>query len=278
MLAMASQPPGVSIVVPTYREASNLTALTRRVFAATQNAGLDAELIFVDDDSRDGSLEIVQELAREYPVRMIVRTGQRGLSSAVLAGCEAARHEILVVMDADLQHPPEKLPELVGPILAGTADFVIGSRYVETAAVAEVWPWYRRLNSYVATLLARPLVPVRDPMSGFFALHRRTLQQARGLNPIGYKIALEIMVKAARLPLPRGEDQGEDRVRRHARLRIVEVPIAFDQRRAGESKLTFRVELRYLAHLARLYWFKYAWVILALVIIATAAAAYFARR
>ncbi|HEY3242735.1 MAG TPA: polyprenol monophosphomannose synthase [Phycisphaerae bacterium] len=243
---MPAMPPRISVIVPTYREASNLAEVTRRVFAGTRSAagGLEAELIFVDDDSRDGSVEIVQELAREYAVRIMVREGERGLSSAVLAGFEAAQFDVLAVMDADLQHPPEKLPALVAPIVAGTADFVIGSRYVDAATVAQRWPWYRRLNSRIATLLAAPLVQVRDPMSGFFALHRRTLQRARDLNPVGYKIALELMVKAS------GPGSA-------GRLRCLEVPIVFAERHAGQSKLTFRVQMRYLAHLAQLYWFRY---------------------
>ncbi len=240
---MAAERTGVSVIVPTYREAANLVELTQRVFEALDAAGLCGELIFVDDDSRDGSEAIVSDLATTRPVRMHVRRGERGLSSAVIAGFGLARYDVLAVLDADLQHPPERLPDVVAPILADTADFVIGSRYVTGGVVAERWPWFRRLNSLMATWLARPLTHVRDPMSGFFGLHRRTWQQARDLNPIGYKIALELLVKS--------------------RCRcVIEIPISFNPRSAGESKLTFREQLRYLRHLVRLYWFRYSWYIL----------------
>ncbi|UCG16951.1 MAG: polyprenol monophosphomannose synthase [Phycisphaerales bacterium] len=229
--------PRVSIIVPTYREADNLRPLTRRVFEALREARLDAELIIVDDNSCDGSAEIVDELRAQYPVRIVVRTTERGLSSAVLRGFAEARHDILVVLDADLSHPPEMIPELVRCIDRGHADFVIGSRYVTGAHIEASWSFLRRLNSRVATLLARPLTPARDPMSGFFALSRATLSRAAPLDPIGYKIGLELMVKA--------------------RCRTcVEVPITFADRTAGASKLTFAQQVRYLRHLMRLYRFR----------------------
>lgn len=236
---MSQHSPHASIIVPTYREAPNLAPLTDRVFAATSAAGIEAELLCVDDNSRDGSEEIVARLARDHPIRMIVRHGERGLSTAVLRGFAEARFDILVVMDADLSHPPEAIPELVTCIAEDQADFVIGSRYAAGGAIAEEWSALRHLNSWVATLLARPLTSLRDPMSGFFALHRRTLDQAAELNPIGYKIALELLVKA-----------------RCQRVR--EVPIHFDQRQAGKSKLTVGQQLQYLQHVLRLYWFRIA--------------------
>ena len=237
MRRMPPNPPSISIIVPTYREAENLRPLTRRVFGALREAGLDAELIIVDDNSCDGSAEIVDELRGRYPVRIVVRTAERGLSSAVLRGFAEARHDILVVLDADLSHPPEVIPELVRCIHRGNADFVIGSRYVTGAHIEANWSFLRRLNSWAATLLARPLTPVRDPMSGFFALPRTTLNRAAPLDPIGYKIALELMVKA--------------------RCRTcVEVPITFADRTAGASKLTFAQQARYLRHLTRLYWYR----------------------
>jgi dolichol-phosphate mannosyltransferase len=228
--------PAVSVVVPTFREASNLRPLTERLFAATRAAGLEAELIFADDDSGDGSVELVGELAGQYPVRIIVRTGPRGLAPAVLEGFEHARGQVLVVMDADLQHPPEKVPELVECITTGRADFAMGSRFAG-GRVDQDWSLFRRLNSKVATLLARPLTRIRDPMSGFFALHRDTWRHAAKLDPVGYKIGLELLVKARC-------------------KRAVEVPITFATRHAGQSKLSFAEQLRYLRHLLRLYRFK----------------------
>ncbi len=236
---MLPESPDVSIVVPAYCEAPNLRRLTERVFAATRAANLEAELIIVDDNSADGSTEIVADLAAMFPVRIIVRTNERGLSSAVLRGFEEARGPFLVVMDADLSHPPEAIPDLVAPIREGRADFVLGSRYVSGGHIDQEWSLFRHLNSRIATWLARPLTSVRDPMSGFFCLARARLDGAASLNPVGYKIALELIVKTRS-------------------RRCLEVPISFADRAAGTSKLTAREQLRYLRHLARLYWFRIA--------------------
>ncbi|MFO0973398.1 MAG: polyprenol monophosphomannose synthase [Phycisphaerae bacterium] len=236
----AREPTHVSIVVPTFRESENLRLLCARIFAALDRAAIDGEVILVDDDSRDGTEAVAAELAQSRPVRLVVRTRERGLSSAVLRGFAEARHEWLLVMDADLSHPPEKIPDLLAPLLAGEADFVIGSRYVAGAAKRD-WSWLRWVNSAVATLLARPLTPVRDPMAGFFALHRDSWRRADALNPLGYKIGLELLVKA-----------------RCQRVR--EVPIEFADRLHGKSKLTVRQQLLYLLHLSRLYRHRYPWL------------------
>jgi len=227
-------PPAVSVVVPTYREADNIPMLVPRIHQALVGADLPAEIILVDDDSRDGTVEAVAALAaRQLPVRLEVRTAERGLSSAVLHGFRQARGEFLVCMDADLSHPPEKIAELIAPLHSGEADFTIGSRYVAGASTDASWGLFRWLNSKVATLLARPLVRVKDPMSGFFALRRDRFEAAAELSPIGYKIGLELLVKTG------------------AR-KTVEVPIHFADRVAGESKLNLSEQLKYLAHLQRL--------------------------
>jgi len=239
---MTSQPnaplPLVSVVVPTYREAGNLPILIERVFAAMDGASLSAEMVVVDDDSRDGADGIVAHAAQRHAVRLIVRQNERGLSSAVLRGFEQARGDLLVVMDADLSHPPERIPDLVRPVQDGTADFTIGSRYAAGGQTVN-WGLLRQLNSKVATWLARPLTRVADPMSGFFCLRRRTWQAvADRLNPLGYKIALELIVKADL-------------------RRVVEIPITFSDRLHGKSKLTVGQQLQYLRHLLRLY--RYRW-------------------
>jgi dolichol-phosphate mannosyltransferase len=228
----------VSIIVPTYREAANLDALTRRVFAALTRAGITGELIVVDDDSRDGTAEIVATLAREYPVRLLVRRNEKGLSSAVLAGFAQARYDRFVVMDADLQHPPEVIPEFVKRLEEGECDFVLGTRYVAGGRIAADWSWPRRLASRMATLLARPLAPISDPMSGFFALNREVWDGADRLNPVGYKIGLELYVKGRC-------------------CRPAEVPIDFALRTAGESKFGLRQQWQYARHLWRLYRYRY---------------------
>lgn len=228
----------LSIIVPTFREAANLPILIERCFAAARAAALDAEMVIVDDDSNDGTEALVAELSRNLPVRLVVRKGERGLSSAVLRGFEAAQGEILLVMDADLSHPPERIPDVVRPIREGAADFVIGSRYVKGGATEKDWGLLRWLNSRAATLLARPLTSAHDPMAGFFCLRRATWQRAERLNPVGYKIGLELLVKA--------------RCRR-----VVEVPITFSDRLHGKSKLTARQQIEYLRHLVRLYRFRF---------------------
>jgi dolichol-phosphate mannosyltransferase len=171
---------------------------------------------------------------------LIVREQPKnGLGGAVLDGISGARGEYLVVMDADLQHPPAKLPELLAPLEKGEADFVLGSRHVAGGSVGEKWGLFRKINSGIATLLARPFAGrVLDPMSGFFALKRQTFDRARRLTPLGYKIGLELMCKC--------------RVQN-----VREVPIHFAERTRGQSKLSLREQFRYLEHLSRLYDFCY---------------------
>lgn len=236
---MATMPdsPQLSIIVPTFREVDNIPLLTEQIFQATRDASIEAELILVDDDSGDGSVEAVEALRAQYPVRMIVRTDERGLSTAVLRGFEDAAADVFLVMDADLSHPPEKLVALYEQVRSGSADFVFGSRYTRGGRTTD-WPLLRKLNSWFATVLARPLTSATDPMAGFFCLHRRTWEQAAPLNPLGYKIGLELLIK--------GRCQ-----------RLAEVPIVFADRHAGKSKLTLKQQLLYLLHLKRLYFFKY---------------------
>jgi len=229
----------VSIVVPTYREAENLRLLVPRIVAALSATTTAYEILVVDDDSRDATPAVLAALAEQgCPVRLITRVGERGLSSAVLRGFAEARGRWLLCMDADLSHPPEALPELLAAVREPGVEFVIGSRYVPGGSTDETWGVFRWLNSQVATLLARPFTAARDPMAGFFALPRSVFERAAGLSPIGYKIGLELIVKC--------------------RCQVLrEVPIHFSDRKFGQSKLSFREQLRYLRHLVRLARFKY---------------------
>ncbi|MFQ5501222.1 MAG: polyprenol monophosphomannose synthase [Phycisphaerae bacterium] len=247
----------VSIIVPTYKEAENIPILTERLFAALGQADIPGELILVDDNSRDGTEEAVQKLTNLHPIRLITRTHERGLSSAVLRGFAEARHDLLLCMDADLSHPPESVPDVLRPVVENRSEFCIGSRYAPGGVTRDDWGLLRRINSLGATWLARPLTRVRDPMAGFFCLRRETLERgkAAGLNPIGYKIALEIIVKA----------------RCH---NVVEVPIEFTDRLHGHSKLTFHQQLLYLSHLIRLYRFR--WPIAAPLVVLTVAVVWIA--
>ncbi|MBL9121952.1 MAG: polyprenol monophosphomannose synthase [Phycisphaerae bacterium] len=187
-------------------------------------SGLDIDLLIMDDNSRDGSAEFVESLRLPW-VQLVTRTTDRGLSPSVVDGLRRARGDVLIVMDADLSHPPEKVPELVRAVATGDADFVIGSRYVAGATTDENRGLFRWLNSKVATLIARPLTTAKDPMAGFFALRRQTLDQAPYLNPVGYKIALEFRVKC------------------NCR-KVAEVPIHFADRQFGESKLSFKEQMK----------------------------------
>ena len=227
--------PPTSIIVPTFREVEALPFLIDRVAKVRAENPSIAELLIVDDDSRDGTEALIA--ARPEPwLKLIVRREDRGLSQAVLAGLYAATGEILVVMDADLSHPPESIAVMQKELRDG-ADFVVGSRYVSGGSTSDDWGVLRFINSWVATTMARPLTAITDPMSVFFALPRSVFERARDPSPLGYKIGLELLVRC-----------GCKNVR--------EVPIHFVNRVRGESKLTLKQQLLYVRHLMRLYRLK----------------------
>lgn len=230
--------PKLSVVVPTFREVRNLKALALGIDTVLRKQAIDYEIIFVDDDSQDGSEELGAQLAQQLPVRMVVRRNEKGLATAVLHGLDAARGEFVLVMDADLSHPAERIPEMVAKLESGAHDFVLGSRYVAGGSLDPSWTWFRHLNSKVATWLALPLTRVRDPMSGFFAFRRAAMPERRLLSPIGYKIGLELLVK--------GEFKNPG-----------EVAIHFADRVQGESKLSWKEQVHYLRHLRRLYQYRF---------------------
>jgi dolichol-phosphate mannosyltransferase len=228
----------LSIIVPTYCEAENIKPLVRRIRAALEPA-VDYEIVFVDDNSLDGTVERIAEACRGgAPARLVVRKNERGLSGAVLRGFREARGDLLLCMDADMSHPPEAIPEMLRAQAQQQADIVVGSRYVAGGGVDKGWGLYRWMNSLVALWLARPLTPVRDAGAGFFLLPRRVFEAGRELNPIGYKMLTELLVKC---PC----------------RNVVEVPIQFADRKFGESKLDFRQQVLYLLHLKRLYDYKF---------------------
>lgn len=239
---MATTPLAVSVIVPAFREAPNLTPLTERVFAALTSANIAGELIIVDDNSQDGSDSVVESLQDRYHVRLVVRLGQRGLSGAVIRGFEEARADTFVVMDADLQHPPETIPQLLEQLGKDSCEFVLATRYATRGSIDSSWPLRRRLASLLGSLIARPLVKVSDPMSGFFALRRDVWQRSKKLDSIGYKIALEILVKS--------------RCRK-----LAEVPFSFATRHAGTSKASLRVGLQFFWHLLKLYRYRFGWLL-----------------
>ena len=226
-----------SLVVPTYNERFNIGPLIGRIEGALKQKPFDFEIIVVDDNSPDETWRRAQEMAREDShLRVIRREGSRGLATAVVEGWKAAKGEILGVMDADMQHPPELLPDLLDPILMGRADIVIGSRHVSGGSVGK-WNLPRRSVSRGASAIAfmmlpQILRPVRDPMSGFFLVKRVVIDLAL-LRPTGYKILLEILAK------------GKYR-------RVVEVPYVFEERKNGKSKLGPKHYLEFILHLGML--------------------------
>jgi dolichol-phosphate mannosyltransferase len=235
-VAAAPAGTGVTIVIPTYHEVLSIPHLVERLKALRESSGLDLDVLLMDDDSRDGSEELVESLVLPW-VKLVTRRANRGLSHAVLDGLMLSTREILVVMDADLSHPPEKIPEMLAALDEGM-EVAVGSRFADGGSTADDWGLLRWLNSRVATLLALPLTTLSDPMSGFFAIRRTTVLAGRDFNPVGYKILLELIIKC--------------RCRR-----VIDIPIHFDNRRFGESKLSFKEQLKYIQHLRRLYIYKY---------------------
>jgi dolichol-phosphate mannosyltransferase len=187
------------------------------------------ELIVVDDGSPDGTADLAESYADVHPVKVVRRPGKAGLASAVLAGFAQARGDVLVVMDADLSHPPEAVPRLASAIAEG-ADLAVGSRYVAGGGT-EDWPLKRRVVSRVACLIGNVLVPIRDCTSGFFAIRRSALEGVK-LNPIGFKIGFEVMARG--------------RYRK-----AVEVPYVFRDRELGKSKFGRREILQYLVQVGK---------------------------
>jgi len=214
-------------VVPTYNEAGSLPLLVDRLAKAF--AGREWELVVVDDGSPDGTSDLAEGLGKAHPIRVVRRPGKAGLASAVVAGFAAAKGDVLLVMDADLSHPPEVAPKLADAIASG-ADLAVGSRYVAGGGVMD-WPMKRQVVSRLACLMGQVLVPVRDSTSGFFAL-RRSVIDGVTLNPIGFKIGFEVMAR------------GKYR-------KVVEVPYTFRDRELGSSKFGQREVVQYVQQLGQ---------------------------
>lgn len=227
----------LSLIIPTYNERKNVGELVKQLTALLDPViGDGYELIVVDDDSPDRTWELAAQIAASTPkLRVIRRQGEKGLSTAVIRGWQAARGEILAVIDADLQHPPEVTVGLFNAF-AGPVDLAVGSRHVDGGGVSD-WSLARRILSRGAQLLGLFLLPgvlgrVSDPMSGYFMVRRNAIAGA-ALSPLGYKILIEVI--------------GRGRIRA-----IAEVGYVFRERTEGESKVTWRLYPEYLRHLVRL--------------------------
>ncbi len=227
----------LSMIVPTYNEARNIREMVRRLTELLDRSLPDQyEIVVVDDNSPDGTAELALQLTAQYPqLRVMRRELERGLSTAVIRGWQAARGEVLAVIDADLQHPPEVTVQLCAEMDRG-ADLAVASRHIEGGGVSD-WSALRRVLSRAAQLIGLVILPevvgrVSDPMSGYFMVRRSVIQGVE-LSPLGYKILIEV--------IGRGQCRW-----------IGEVPYVFRERVEGESKVSRKVYIDYLRHLVRL--------------------------
>jgi dolichol-phosphate mannosyltransferase len=224
----------LSVISPTFNEAPNLAKLFGEICHAVED--LDYEILIIDDDSPDLTWKLVEEAGKSNPnIRVLRRTSARGLSQAVIEGFRHARGEFVACIDADLQHDPRILRDMLAA-LEGGADIVVGSRNITGGGVSSDWNWFRRIASWLATQAAKLAigVPMTDPMSGFFAMRRESFLKAQDqFNVEGFKIVLEVLAKLK----PKT---------------IKEVPYIFRPRFAGRSKLSTLVVTQYVMQLWRL--------------------------
>lgn len=223
-----------ALIIPTLSESANVRLLLPRIFAVLDRLPIDSEILVVDDASGDGIEEAVAAVARSEARVGLLKRQERGLAGAILHGWRHTDATLLGVMDADLQHPPELIPQLVQSVLSG-ADLALGSRYPSGSPLG--WHPGRRLLSYLAIGLTRPLLgpapQVSDPMSGYFVVRRECIEGI-DFETRGFKLLLEILVRS--------------------RVRTVnEIPFTFGRRAAGRSKATPRVAFEYMRLLAKLY-------------------------
>ena len=230
-----------SIIIPCYKEAENLKTLLPKIHASMIQANLLYELIIVDDNSQDGTESLIKKMAKTIPVTLLTRKNDRGLSSAVIYGMNSAKGDILVCMDGDMSHNPKYLPKLIAPLVdQPSCEFVLASRFISGGEITKNWSFYRHLNSKIATTLCRPLInkAITDPVSGFFALKKGTFKNAAPLTLLGFKIGLELLIKC------------------HCQ-KIIEIPIHFEDRLEGQSKLNTKEQINYIIHLNHLYDYAY---------------------
>src|SRR5947207_3183994 len=220
---MSASASPVSIIVPTLNEEANIAPLVAQIMAS---AVPFREIVFVDEGSTDATRDMIYGLAGRCSLRLIEQDGaELGLAGAIMAGARAAQGEILLVMDADLSHPPDRINDLLVPLFTDAADLVVGSRYVRGGSTPG-WPIWRRIVSRTGAGLAYPLTGLHDSMCGFFAIRRSRLLDLAPQTS-GFKIVFETMVRA------------------HGTLRVREIPIAFRERVRGKSKMSFSVALRF---------------------------------
>ncbi len=223
----------VSIILPTYNEADNIEIVIPLINKYIIEATNCYEIIVVDDNSPDGTAYRALKFKDVYPIRVFIRKGVRGLSSAIVFGASKARYDYVIVMDADLQHPPSTIPNIV-KLLEKGCDIVVATRYSEGGGVLG-WSRLRYLESRLATFLAHLINPwtrvTSDPMSGFFGCRREYLLNPL-IKPRGYKILVEVLSKS-----------------RYCKPRVCDVPYVFRSRVYGRSKLGSKTIIEYLIQL-----------------------------
>ncbi|MGV6817914.1 MAG: glycosyltransferase family 39 protein [Thiotrichales bacterium] len=232
----------LSIIIPSFNERENVDELFGRILPILNNLEGCSEILIVDDNSPDGTAEAVRNLAdhsqEKVSISVLLRRADPGLAKSVAAGFREARGRSVIVMDADLSHPPELIPQLLEEVESDN-DMAVASRYIEGGKSAN-WPQARQWISRTACLLARPLSPVKDVTSGYFAIRKAVLDQIN-YHPRGYKIGLELLA--------------------HPAIRACEVPFTFKDRSRGESKLGASVILAYLLQLFSLYRIRFPSVV-----------------
>jgi len=232
----------LSVVLPTFNEAQNIEPMIRALSEILEKSQIPYELIVVDDDSPDGTWSRAQSLSTSLPhLRVMRRTSERGLATAVIRGWQASGGDVLGVIDADLQHPPEVIPKLWNQIQSG-ADLAVASRRVAGGGVSQ-WSWRRRLISRTAEGIGLVVLPevvgrVTDPMSGYLLVRRDKLEGVT-FRPRGYKILIEIL--------------GRSQIGK-----IAEVGYVFRERVGDESKITWRTCRDYLLHLGILRLWRFS--------------------
>lgn len=219
----------LSVIIPTYNEKENIRETITGVLRVLGYHNINGEIIVVDDNSPDGTADIVRKMTDVSNVHVIVRKSDKGLSQSVVEGFTHAKADILLVMDADGSHPVKRISDMYNAVRLGS-DIAVGSRYTQGGEIRS-WSFYRRCISFGATALAKILFPdVSDPVSGFFAIHRDVIKDAT-LRPSGYKIFTEILGK--------GKYQS-----------VKEIPYQFVNRKTGKSKLGLTQIFEYVIQLA----------------------------
>jgi len=220
-----------SIIIPTFNERENVEILIDRIVSVEEKSKLVLEIIIVDDNSSDGTVEVVKELMRKYSnIKLLRRPKKMGLGSAYKDGFKLSTKPIIVTMDADLSHDPKLLPNLIRPIWEGYADIVLGSRYIKGGAI-EGWPLIRKIISRGANTLAKLMLRlnVKDVTTGYRAYRRSVFNQIVKLSKrCHFDFQVEVLYLAKKFG-----------------WRVTEIPIVFKNRERGKSKFNVSEILKF---------------------------------